>query len=162
MEQQKVSDLNEEELLQKLAASMDMLGFDTKLVAIDEYPLSIECKMPGYEELPLDMVLMFLPLDEALGDEVRIFQVYCSLYDEEIPQEKFSQFIRLFNSYNMSTPVGCYGLQEDLSLICYKYAIPIRQDQSVVSALNGMVDGTIFMAMSLDRWYDEILELAKA
>ncbi len=150
---------SEEDFLSQLSLSMDLMGISNELVELEEFPLSIELTLPGYEELPLEGVLMFLPIDEAYGGEIRIFQIYFSLYDQDISPEKYDQLESLFNTFNTSSSAGCFGVQRDISRICFKQSFPTRDDRDSRTTLQTAMDTLILMALTLDKTYDQILGL---
>ncbi|MFI3257353.1 MAG: hypothetical protein R3Y36_03530 [Spirochaetales bacterium] len=145
------------DFLVSLEVAMKLMGFQAEVVELEEYPVSIEAKVPGYEDLPVDLVLIFLPLEKAVNDQVQILQIYFSLYDDDVAPEKFEQLRRLCNTANTSSSVGVFGVQEDIQRICYKQGVVLRPETNKDIALQSAMDVLLLMSLALDTHYDAIL-----
>lgn len=148
----------EEDFIYRIQLTMSVMQIEAEVAEIEGYPLSVEGKLPGYDGLPLDFVLIFLPVSEVYGDEVHICQVYFQLYDQDLTEEQMDSLEPLCNKFNMSCASGCYGVQRDINKICYKQGVPIRDDRDLQTSLQSVMDTFIIMALSLDQTYDTILE----
>ncbi|MFI3284855.1 MAG: hypothetical protein R3Y57_07215 [Erysipelotrichaceae bacterium] len=142
--------------LQRFGLSLDLMGFNTEIVEIPDIPLSVEFKILGYEDMPIDAVAMFLPVPQDVQDQVSIFQIYISLYDEELSITQFLDLENLCNHFNTNGAVGCYGVQEELGRICYKHSLIIRNEIDIQTALQLSVDALILMSLSLDKTYQTL------
>ncbi|MFI3213452.1 MAG: hypothetical protein R3Y24_08920 [Eubacteriales bacterium] len=147
--------LGEEDYLGRLTAALRLMGFTADLVESEEYPISIEADVLGYEEEGIQMTALFLPMEDYLGQEVQLLQIYFSLFDD-VPEESYAEVERVCNFYNTSSTVGVFGVQEGLEKVCYKQAVALRGARGMEGMLNVAMDTIVLMALNLDRCYDAL------
>ncbi len=151
--------LDEQDFLSKIGTALDIMGFDTSLVEAGEYPVSLEGKLPGYEDLPLNFVLIFLPVQDVFDNQTQALQIYFSLYDYKISEDKFDILTTLFNRLNTSTVNGVFGVQCDIAEVCYKQAVLFPAGIDMDNALSIAMQNLLVMALALDKHYDSILAI---
>lgn len=147
----------QEEFANQLNIAMNLMQFESDIIPAGEYPLTIQSKLPGYEQLPVDLAAMFLPLEAVYGDEVEVFQFYFSLWEDDISAEKYKELEDICNFCNMNTATGVFGVQEDIARLCYKQGVPIRLDCDLGTSLKVVMDTLIMMVDSLDKVYDRFM-----
>lgn len=150
---------NEKDFLLGVATAMDLMGFQTAVLDSGEYPVSIESKLLGYEDMPIDLVLLFLPTKDLYDDEAQILQIYFSLYDCDIDVEKFEELKSRFNYLNMSTAVGTFGVQEHIFKACFKQGVLIPAGTRTEVAMKMVMQNLTLMALALDSCYEDILAI---
>lgn len=151
--------LNEEEVLQRLSVAMDLLGFNTEIVELPDYPLSIESKVPGYEDTQLNLCLIFMPAQDILDNQSQVLQVYFALNDGEVGADLFAILHELCNSLNMSCINGVFGVQESIGKACYKQGVVIPLGTPLDTALNMIMQNLLLMALNLDSVYNKFTAL---
>ncbi len=149
--------LEEREVLSRMSTALQLMGFGTTLVEAGEYPVSLECSLPGYENLPLSFVLIFLPVQETFDNQTQALQIYFSLYDQDVPSDKQDALTTLFNQLNTSTIVGTFGVQTDIAQLCYKQAVLLPAGIDMDNALSVVMQNIIVMALVIDANYDTVL-----
>ncbi len=154
-----IESYSDKELIEKIAQGLDILGFQTEVYDTEETPVSIGAPLVGYEAEQVSLTILFLPMEDVLGEEVQILQMYISLFDQEIPEEQYVEMERMCNFCNMNTPVGTFGVQEHLGRVCLKTGITVRKEQSFDIPLGATLDTVIMMALALDGVYDMIAKI---
>ncbi len=149
--------LDEEEFLGKLGTALKLMGFDVSLIdSTDEYPLSLEGKLLGYEDTAIQMVMIFLPVQKAFDNQSQVLQVYFSLNEKDVPNRKKEKLFGLLNTFNMSSITGTFGYQAEAERVCYKQGVVIPQGTGMQEGLTLAMQTIMLMALNLDSKYDTI------